>query len=99
MAVLLLSLSCASQQPPWVGGKFPLSPEDVRAIQQLVEARPDIRKPVREIYVDRRGHAQVTSGTPTDRVGSGSFFTVAKRRGKWIIDSPIQEEHVILHGS
>jgi hypothetical protein len=94
--VLILCSSCASEQQPSVSGKFALTAADVRAIQRLVEARPDIRKPVRGIYVDRRDHAQVNSGTPTRRVGSGSFFTVAKRHGQWVIASPIQEEHIIV---
>jgi hypothetical protein len=89
-----LFASCSSE--PVIGGKFPLTAADVAAIQRLVDARPDVRKPLRDTYVDRLNHAQVSTGTPTDRVGSGSFFTVAKRQGHWMIDSPIQEEHIIV---
>jgi hypothetical protein len=94
VAVLAFS-SCASK--PQVSGAFPLSEADIRAIQQLVDAREDIPKPVREIYSDHPNHAEVGTGTLSYRIGSGSLFTVAKRRGQWVIDSPVREEHIITH--
>jgi hypothetical protein len=78
-----------------VSGDYPLSSSDIRAIEALVDARPDIAKPLQSVYTDRRNHARVSSGALTRRVGSGSLFTVAKRQGKWVIDSSIEEEHII----
>jgi len=74
-----------------------LSGADVRAIERLVDGRTDIPKPVSEINADRPDHAEVATGVLDYRVGSGSLFTVAKRGGQWVIDSPVREEHVITH--
>lgn len=95
----LLCVSCASQSHPSLSGAFPLAEADVLAIQQLVESRPDIAKPIQSIHTDRPNHAEVSSGRISWRVGSSNLFTVAKRHGKWIIDSAIQEEHIIAEGS
>ena len=100
IAFALLQIVCATQpEPPSVSGAFPLSETDVLAIQRLVDSRSDIPKPIQSIRTDRPNHAEVSSGKLSRRVGSGSIFTVAKRRGKWTIDSPIQEEHIVAEGS
>jgi hypothetical protein len=93
LALLAVSSSCATK--PSVSGRYPLADSDVKQIQQLVDARPDIPKPIRDIYVDRANHAEVSTGNPTHRVGSGSLLTVARRHGHWVIDSPVREEHII----
>jgi len=35
-----------------VSGDYPLSSSDIRAIEALVDARPDIAKPLQSIYTD-----------------------------------------------
>jgi hypothetical protein len=93
VALLAVISSCATK--PSVSGRYALADSDVRQIQQLVDARSDIPKPIRDIHVDRANHAEVSTGNLTHRVGSGSLFTVAKRHGQWVIDSPVREEHII----
>ncbi len=97
--VALLAVGCSStagSRQASVSGDYALAPPDVQAIEELVAARSDIAKRVQSIHTDRPNHARVSSGTVTRRVGSGSLFTVAKRHGKWIIDSPVEEEHIIF---
>jgi hypothetical protein len=91
VTLLAVVSSCATK--PHVSGSFPL----VRAIERLADGRADIPKPVRDIYADRPNHAEIGTGTLNYRVGSGSLFTVAKRGGQWVIDSPVREEHIITH--
>ena len=93
VALLAVNSSCATT--PSVSGRYPLADSDVRQIQQLVDARSDIPKPIQDIHVDGANHAEVSTGSMTHRVGSGSLFTVAKRHGQWVIDSPVREEHII----
>ena len=93
--VVLFAVSSSCAITPSVSGRYPLAEPDVRQIQHLVDARSDIPKPIRNIYVDRANHGEVSTGTLTHRVGSGSLFTVAKRHGRWVIDSPVREEHII----
>ena len=99
VALIAVGCSTAPSPPPphhvSVSGDYALSRADIRAIEQLVEARPDIAQPLQSIHTDRRNHARVSSGALTRRVGSGSLLTVAKRHGRWIIDSPVEEEHII----
>ncbi len=93
-----IGVGCSTTRSPHhvsVFGDYRLVPTDVRAIEELVAARSDIAKPLQSIYADRPNHARINSGTLTHRAGSGSQFTVAKQHGKWIIDSPIEEEHII----
>jgi len=90
----MVFVSCATE--PEVLPPNLLNAADVREIEALVAARPDIQKPIREIHVNGYKRIEVNSGRISHRVGSGSLFTVAKRRGKWVIDSPIQEEHIIV---
>ena len=93
VAMLAVISSCATK--PSVSGRYPLAESDVKHIQQLVDARSDIPKPIRDIHVHRANHAEVSTGTLTHRIGSGSLFTIAKRHGQWVIDSPVREEHII----
>ena len=95
VALLAIVSSCANK--PHVSGSSALSETDVRAIEQLVDGRWDIPKPVREIYADRPNHAEISTGLLNYRAGSASLFTVAKRGGHWVIDSPVREEHIITH--
>ena len=95
----LFWVGCATQFHPHVSGNFPLTEADVEAIQQLIDDRTDIAKPIQSIHTDRPNHAEVTTGRLTRRAGSGSIFTVAKRGGKWFIDSVIEEEHIIAEGN
>jgi len=78
-----------------LSGNYPFTSNDVRAIKELVATRSDIPKPLQSIHTDRPNHARVSTGKLTRRVGSGSLFTVAKRQGKWSIDSTVEEEHII----
>jgi hypothetical protein len=97
VAVLVAGCSATSTAPAVsVSGEYPLTPTDVRAIEQLVAARSDIQKPLESIHTDRPNHAQISSGTVTHRVGSGSVFTVAKHHGHWVIDLPVEEDHIIF---
>src|SRR3954454_23997136 len=89
IGLALIHIGCASQSSPIVSGRFPLTEADFSAIQRVIQSHPDIAKPIRSIYTDRPDHAQVSSGELTRRVGSGSLFTVAKRRGEWVIDPPV----------
>ncbi len=99
VAVLASGCSTTTSSPQVsVSGAYALTSVDIRSIQELVVARREIPEPIRSIHTDRRNHAQVSTGMPTHRVGSGSIFTVAKHNGHWMIDSPIQEEHVIVEG-
>ena len=92
----LLAVGCSTTSPQVsVSGGYPLTAVDVRAIEELVASRSDIPKPIQSIHTDRPNHAKVSTGTLTHRVGSGSLFTVAKRHGRWVIDSPVEEEHII----
>ncbi len=95
---VLAAIGCSAPAPTphvLVSGSYPLAARDVRAIEKLVATRRDIAKPLQSIYADRPGHARISSGTPTRRIGSGNLFTVAKRDGKWMVDSRIEEEHLI----
>jgi hypothetical protein len=93
-AVALLCVGCATE--PAVSGRYPLPSSDIQAIQQLVDSRPDIAKHVRNIRANDPDHASVTSGASLGHPGgTGSAFTVSKRHGKWIIDSPIYKEYTV----
>ena len=73
------------------GRDYKLAAADVRQIKALVTTRPDIRKPVREICLNRYNHWEVSSGPLPQEVGRGNAFTVAKHHGKWIIDGPVDD--------
>jgi hypothetical protein len=70
---------------------YKLTAADVEQIKALVTTRPDIRKPVREINLNRYNHWEVSSGPLPQEVGRGNAFTVAKHHGKWIIDGPVDD--------
>jgi len=93
-AAVLLCATCGGQ--PAVSGRFRLPASDVQAIQQLVSRRADIAQGVRNIRANDPNHASVTSGATLGHPGgTGNAFTVAKRHGKWVIDSPIYKEYTV----
>src|SRR6476620_3914911 len=73
---------------------YKLTAADVKQIKALVAARPDIRKPVREIDLNRYNHWEVSTGPLPQDVGRGNAVTVSKDHGKWIIDGPVDD---IIH--
>jgi hypothetical protein len=91
---LLVLASCS--MPPIVGGNYPLSQRDIREIKQVVLQRSDIRKPILWIFFDRPEHAWVNTGQDGYVGAVGDQFTVAKRHGRWQIDSKIQEETILV---
>jgi hypothetical protein len=91
----LLSLTSCTM-PPTVLGNQPLSQGDIREIKQLVLQRPDIKKPILRIFFDRADHAWVNTGQDGYVGAVGDQFTVAKRHGRWEIDSKIEEETILV---
>ena len=88
--------SCATS--PEIGGDYPLSRDDIHQIILLVQQRSDIRKPILSIFAFRADRASVQSGSWDPQDYYSEFF-VAKRRGRWQIDSKIWEERTIVTGS
>jgi len=77
-------------------GNQPLSQSDIREIKQVVLQRSDIRKPILRIFFDRPDHAWVNTGQHGYVGAVGNQFTVAKRHGRWQIDSKIEEETILV---
>jgi hypothetical protein len=75
-------------------GVFELSQNDIHEINLLVSQRADIRKPVSRILCDYPDHAVITAGRRGYAGEVFNVFQVAKRHGRWIIDSPISEERI-----
>jgi hypothetical protein len=73
---------------------YKLTAADVKQIKARVAARPDIRKPVREINLNRYNHWEVSSGPLPQDVGRGNAVTVSKHHGQWVIDGPVDD---IIH--
>jgi hypothetical protein len=78
--------------------------QDVREIELLVAQRADILKPVIRVHImttipansPRNGQVEVVAGRD-GRVGNTfDTFTVAKRRGRWAITSPIQRDSILV---
>jgi hypothetical protein len=59
--------------------------DDVRQIVDLSRNRPDIKKPIDQIEVDRPEHASVKSGNPQNQGDPLTTFEVRKQNGRWII--------------
>jgi hypothetical protein len=96
---VLVGVGCSttpSSHDVSVSGDYPITSNEVEAIERLVAARSDIPKPIQSIRTDRPNHARVSSGRLTRRVGSGSLFIVTRRHGEWFIDSRVEEEHIIF---
>jgi hypothetical protein len=91
---MLMLGSCS--MPPIVNGNYSLSENDVAEIKQLVLQRSDTRKPILRIFADRPNHALVDSGRQGYVGNIFNSFAVAKRHGRWQIDSKIEEEHIIV---
>ena len=73
-----------------------LSRSDIQEIRALVLRRSDIRKPLSRILADRPDEAWITTGRPGYGGEPFNVFTVAKRNGRWVVDSPIREERIVL---
>ena len=78
--------------------------QDVREIELLVAQRADILKPVISVHVmsiipendPLNGKIEVIAGHMS-RVGDAfDTFTVAKRRGRWVITSRIQRDSIVV---
>jgi hypothetical protein len=95
--MVLVLASCAAvehrQQPLY---SPLLSASDIAEITALVAQRPDIRQPIYEIATDeqRRDRATVRTGRWREVGDQADYFTVQKRRGRWRIVSPIQQDRL-----
>jgi hypothetical protein len=58
---------------------------DVREIVALAKARSNIRKPIDQIEVDQRDHANVKSGNPQNQGDPLTTFKVRRQNGHWMI--------------
>jgi hypothetical protein len=94
LALFGLLAACGTRPEMNNTGPYGLSQDDVREIKLLVSQRPDIRKPVSRILCDYTDHAVVTAGRRGYAGEVFNIFDVAKRHGRWMIDSPIREEHI-----
>ena len=102
MCIASLLVSCASSQ--MVTYTFPgiqvvgdLTVDDVRQITQLAHSRPDIRKPIYEIYVMGPGRADVSGGKPQNSGDPVTGFKVRKDNGRWkIIQGSVYQTKVVI---
>jgi hypothetical protein len=102
LATLLLG-ACVTPSTPEVQFSG-VTRQDVREIELLVAQRADILKPVISVHVmstipetdPLNGKTQVVAGHDS-RVGDAfDTFTVAKRRGRWVITSPIKRDSILV---
>jgi hypothetical protein len=94
--------SCASSQVatfmfPGIQLVGPLTTEDVRQITELARHRPDIKKPIYQIYVMGPDRADVSGGKPQNTGDPVTGFKVRKDKGRWkIIDGSVYQTGVII---
>jgi len=98
----LLLTACASSQ--LVSAYFPgiqvtgeFTVDDVRQITELARSRPDIRKPVYQIYATSHGRADVSGGRPEKPADPVTGFKVRKDKLQWqIIEGSVYQTHVVI---
>jgi hypothetical protein len=80
-----------------IEGRYRLPEGDVREITALVMQRSDIPKPILRIITSDPNHASLETG----REAPGalySSFAVAKRHGRWRVDSDVETMRIIVTG-
>src|SRR5947209_21629 len=75
--------------------------DDSRELRQLVQARPDILKPLDRIEMQRADEAHITSGSNTwdDKHPRSTTFTARKKNGRWyIVPGTVDTFGVVITG-
>ena len=78
-----------------------LTLDDIRELRQLVQARPDILKPLDRIEMQRADEAHITSGSNTwdDKHPRSTSFIARKKNGRWyIVPGTVDTREVIITG-
>jgi hypothetical protein len=93
------------QQAPYLiagwAGPEPLTVEDIRALEVLVAHHRHVAKPILRIYIGSNGYIEVVTGHEGHRGDFTTHFLAQKRKGRWIVTTPIYDsrENIFTKGT